>query len=158
MSAFGPKGLVFVAILAATLTECASTQSGPGAQGACEDNSCGDGTPETGAPAPTYDAGGSFSSGDSGTTYWADGGGTWSTDGGLGPWGDAASPSSDGGFPLPWDGGFQLPGDGGAAVCNPLDPKYASEFAQALASGLPTPCSACVAGECCYSLLGCVPL
>jgi hypothetical protein len=161
MSGFGPRGVLFVAVVAATLMGCGSSQQGgPGAQGGSDSDAA--------EPTPTYDAGGSFSSGDSGTTYPSDGGGIWSTDGGLAPWGDAAPPPSDdggfqfpgdGGFQFPGDGGFSLPGDGGAALCNPLDPKYAGEFAKALSSGgLPTPCNACTAGECCYQLLGCVPL
>jgi hypothetical protein len=69
----------------------------------------------------------------------------------------ALPPLPDAGFPslpLP-DGSFAF--DAGAGNCDPLDPKYANEYAQQLQSGQTTPCGSCSATECCFVQLACVP-
>jgi hypothetical protein len=129
---FGSLGVAFVVVALAVMAGC--WQGGP--------------APGPGGEIQSGDDGGDSSSDDDAASApsFADGGRSLRSDGGQ----PDAARTADGGSPPP-------AADGGLRLCNPLDPKYATEFLQAAASGLPTPCDSCTGGECCYDLLGCVP-
>lgn len=149
----------FLAALASGVLATGCSGSAPSTS---SDTACADGTGCGEAP----EGGGSLTSGsDASASTGYDAGLPSFPDSGLYSGGDAGVVSPSDGA-LPGEGGFTFPGldggfpslDGGTPACNPLDPKYSGEYLKAISGGLPTPCTSCTTGECCYALLACVAL
>ena len=153
MTAFRALSVLVVAGASALATGCSSgsvAQPESPSQG-------GQGASDDGGSSASFGGGSTAPTSEAGTFGPYDAGSMGPFEGGAPVDDDAGSWSDDGGWPgLPADGG-SLSLDGGVAMCNPLDPKYAQEYLKEATSGLPTPCTACTASECCYSLIACVP-